>query len=311
MESFNKKLNEEQVDISDYIETPFYSLISRLPEELAIRHLGYIEDSGLNDDEATQYLESILERRKEANTETKISDKRIDELFGDKKAEIFNEIETEVFTNPYNSLGFGRTAKVKRYDLESNGEVQPIAVKYLITPTEKTLSASGEHDMIHEVELLKSIEEVENGENFNYISVPHPYFHHKNTNIQCYGMQMIDGADLENAVSSESELIHLSDELQNKLMKIDTEKLKDEITSFYKRMHTLCLHGDIKPKNIMVDEDGKFYIIDFGQAVMKNDMTEKSMEQYQNLMEDEVKSTIELALRLIRKIKSSVEKLEQ
>ena len=60
-----------------------------------------------------------------------------------------------------------------------------------------TLSASAEHDMLHEMERIQIIEEMERNMSFKYFRVPHPYFHHQTEHIQCYGMELIDGANLQ------------------------------------------------------------------------------------------------------------------
>jgi tRNA A-37 threonylcarbamoyl transferase component Bud32 len=311
MEAFkqNSQSNPE-LFIEDYEESPFYSLLKRLPEELALKHLSYIEENNIDEMKAVLHLESILEKRSAANTETAISDPKIQELFEGQEAEILKKLETEVFTSKENSLGFGYTAKVKRFDLENNGEILPIAVKYLVSPTSKTLSASGEHDMIHEVELLTNIEEVERGAELKHLAVPHPYFHHKNTNMQCYGMHMVDGADLEQTFLSKGGGVQFSAEAQDKIAQINTDELYEEVDEFFKRMHTYCIHGDIKPKNLMFDNTGKLFIIDFGQSVLKNDIDEKGMDQYHNLMESEVKTTKEILRGVLRKVNDSIAKRE-
>jgi RIO-like serine/threonine protein kinase len=54
-------------------------------------------------------------------------------------------------------------------------------------------------------------------------------------------------------------------------------------------MHTVCLHGDIKPANLMVSRDGRIMPIDLGQAVLTNNISEADYESFENLKEDEKK----------------------
>jgi serine/threonine protein kinase len=54
-------------------------------------------------------------------------------------------------------------------------------------------------------------------------------------------------------------------------------------------MHEYCLHGDIKPGNIMISSTGVFYVIDFGQSILINSIPESAQEQMYTLREDEVK----------------------
>ena len=303
MERFNESTERDPIDIEDYFDVPYFTTLKKLPPELAVRHLQHIESKRLDDTEAQSYLNSILEKRDEMYTETEISDQYFSQLLEGQKEEVLRLIETEILHKQGNLLGAGQTARVKSMEITQGTEQLSIAIKYLLTPTTKTLSASGEHDMLHEVELLKRVEEAERGTNLEYLNIPHPYFHHKNAEIQCYGMQLIEGSDLE--IILYAPRINLSEELQEKISKVDTEQLFDEIDTFFAKMHTYCLHGDIKPKNFMIDESGMFYLIDFGQSVLKMDMTDKAMEQYQNLMEAEVKNSKEILKRFIRKVREN------
>src|SRR5262249_8882613 len=103
-----------------------------------------------------------------------------------------------------NYLGHGKTARVKSFELD--GLEDDLAVKYLLTPTQKTLSAKGEYDMIQEAKRLTEIEREEKrlgaGEN---ISVPHVHFHFKRGKFQCYGMELIKGTTLEQYVKNRVE----------------------------------------------------------------------------------------------------------
>lgn len=289
-------------------ETPSVGhLLAQLPRELAIKHRDYIENQELDDTEACYYLMSIIKKRQEAMTETMISDKRIDTILRDPeyRAEILKQIEASVFQSP--SIGAGQTACIKAFSLPSNdGEIQ-IAVKYLVTPTPKTLSASAEHDMLRELERIKTIEEIEEHAEVQMIRVPHPYFHHKNEHIQCYGMHRIDGVNLREVNDDEVSKEMLSD-LHNSLALVPEEMILAEFEKFMKQMHTYCLHGDIKPANIMVSRTGLFYIIDFGQSVLVNDITDNEREQLDNLCEAEIENTRLTIKTFLKKLSSSYKK---
>jgi serine/threonine protein kinase len=292
MESFetNSGDKDETYEILDYEEASFFPILRRLPRELAQKHLQYVVQEGLDDDEALAYLEDIFDKRKEATTISVISDESAQELFQGHEKELFARIETDVFDSPDNLIGAGTTARVKRFDLTQDEKVIPMALKYLVTPNEKTLSASAEHDMISEVERIQRIENIERDSNFEYIGVPHPYFHHKNQRIQCYGMQLIDGCDLNKTVTDLRSDVDI-EAFKEQILKTDISKLDKEIEDFFAKMHTYCLHGDIKPRNIMVDTSGKFFIIDFGQSVLVNDIPEKGLEQFEELKAEEVRAT--------------------
>jgi serine/threonine protein kinase len=277
-------------DIEDFAGRSFYTLLKRIPSEHLQKHLIRIENNEYSDDEAVDYIVSILERRTEALTETVISDATILEKIKDRKEDIFRELETDVFSSQENFLGSGMTAKVKYYEINDldTGEVLPIAVKYLVTPTKMTLSASSEHDMLLEVERIQRIEKIEEEAHLEYIKVPHPYFHHQNENIQCYGMELIDGFDLSKPLSDMPNS-EAKDALVQALANIPDTVIEQEIETFFQKMHTYCLHGDIKPANLMVDSKGKFYVIDFGQSRLVTEIPDKAQEQLYVLRDDEIK----------------------
>lgn len=293
-----RRLSTESVP-EDYKETSFYRLLLGIPEELVTQHIAYIEQNDLNDNEAGEYLSLVIEKRHEALTETHISDVTLLEKIKDQLDDVLLQIETSVFNDTENFLGSGMTAKVKYFEVSDpkSEAVLPMAVKYLLTPTKMTLSASAEHDMLAEVERIQKIEALEEDAHLKHITVPHPYFHHKNEKMQCYGMQLIDGFDLskelENMASGDVKV-----DLIQKLASIDVMEVEEEIKTFFNTMHTYCLHGDMKPANMMVDREGKFYVIDFGQSRLASDIPDKAQDQFYTLREDEIK-TATLAVRKI------------
>jgi tRNA A-37 threonylcarbamoyl transferase component Bud32 len=305
MESLAQSEHTPEYDLEDYTEEEYYSLLCRLPRELALRHLSHIISNDLDTGSAIHYLENIIQGRHEAVTETVISDSHAKELLESQEAEFLREIETTVFTDPKNLLGSGLTARVKSFAVSNEEESIPMAVKYLVTPTSKTLSAAAEHDMIREVERIKQIEEIERDAHFKFIGVPHPYFHHKTAKIQCYGMQLIDGPDLEIA-SEQITNAEMDTETLNLLSNLNLEEIFSEIDALYQKMHTYCLHGDMKPKNLMLDTSGKFYIIDFGQSILSIDISEEAADQFDNLKEDEVNITKDIIRSLSLKAKRAL-----
>lgn len=283
----------------DFLTAPYYHLIKKIPDELIQKHLIYIEENQLNPQEATEYLEDVLELRSDALTETVISDETILEKIKNQKEAIFRHLETDVFSSQENYLGSGMTAKVKYFEIEDLGtkEVLPIAVKYLVTPTEMTLSASSEHDMLLEVERIQKIEDIEADAQLTSIKVPHPYFHHQNAEIQCYAMELVDGVDLSKKLG-DLQNGDKKEALINAIASVDIETVFKEVEIFFNRMHEYCLHGDMKQANMMVDSQGTFFVIDFGQSRLVTDIPDNAREQLYTLQEDE----IAIAKRSIRTI---------
>ncbi|MEA2701965.1 MAG: hypothetical protein QOE22_674 [Candidatus Parcubacteria bacterium] len=286
--------------VDDFLDSQeIYTRLKRLPPELRARHLERItimeEAEDADDIAIVAYLDGILEKRKEAMQESVVSDPSIQEYFGRHAEEIWKEIETDVFNDADSLLGRGQTARVMRYELDNPSEdfSAKFAVKYLVTPSEKTLSASGEHDLLMEVERIEQIERAEamRADEVKHFRVPHPYFHHQRGELQCYGMELVDGLDLQQYVDGKGDEKTRSD-IRAALHGINREALFREVDIFFSVMHTICLHGDmLKLGNLMVNREGRFYVIDFGQSVLANDIDEKSQESFGNLKEDEIRNT--------------------
>lgn len=299
-------------EIEDFSNQPYHTLLKVLersaPEHVQ-QHLIHIENNAYNQDQATAYLQEVLATRAEALTETVISDSGLERRLQDPelKAFVIKQIETDIRTNPEHFVGSGMTAHVMQFYIEDTetGDRLPLAVKYLDTPTKMTLSASAEHDMLVEVERIQKIESLEASADLKFIKVPHPYFHHQNSEMQCYGMELIDGFDLS------KDLITMPDgqdkeNLVRSLAAIDFVKIEKEIETFFARMHDYCIHGDIKPANLMVGKSGQFYVIDFGQSRLISDISDKAQDQLYTLREDEVKYTKDSIRKIISDAKELV-----
>ena len=300
------QFSKTAVEIADYKDAPYYKLLLKLPKELIVQHLQKIESEEYDDETATTYIENILAKRTEAVTKTFASTHELEELFHT-SPEILKNIETTVFTDEDNFLGSGTTAKVKQLDVTMpSGTKEKFAVKYVVFPNQKTLSAAAEYAVVHEAELLTTLEALEESEHIDkdIIRVPHPYFHHTTDKIQCYGMELIDGINLQQALEE-----GIDEELKNSLLNSPLanrpiEEIFTEVNKFFNAIHKYCIHGDIKPRNIMVSRTGTLYIIDFGQAVLNNNVSEKAQDQLMNLREDEIKLARQTIVYLLQKLKT-------
>lgn len=282
-------------DIEDFADNPtLYRLLRRLPPELRSEHMRKIEH--LEDEEAEGYLYALHERRDAALRESAVSDDALRPHFESNQERIWSALETEIFTREDNHVGAGTTARIKRFDLSeyADGEELPdaLAIKYLVSPNSKTLSASGEHDMIAEVEQMQAIEraEIEAIGKDARVRVPHPYFYYQKGKTQCYGMELIDGVNLEQGISGSLQA-DAKETYRKAFAGVDREALYAEIETFFDTMHAICIHGDIKPRNLMASKDGHIYVIDFGQAVLATAVDEKSQAAFEELKEAEKRST--------------------
>lgn len=299
-ESFSKSRPDHErreelipATIDDFGDMPqVQNMLHRLPPELQAVHASRIAD--MDEEHVFEYLMQLLERRESAIRESVVSDEAVAPYFHAHEREIWKDLETRVFMDTQNFLGSGQTARVKKFELpdeKTNKEI-PLAVKYLLTPTEKTLSVSGEHDLIREVERVRAIEEAEHeihADNLR-IRVPHPYFYYKNAKTQCYGMEYVDGITLEQGIKGDLDP-EMKKELQQNLQRLAREDLFGEVDLFFDAVHHVCLHGDIKPANIMVSREGKFYVIDFGQSVLAHEISDKDRDAFEVLKQDEKDGT--------------------
>jgi hypothetical protein len=283
-------------------EPELFKYLSRLPKNLWSRHFDALQE--LAEKHASEpketvaemridYILGILQGRESAIVEFNTNDPKIRETaFGSKeRVEKFGNSLRELLVTDGNLLGFGQTARVKSMKLDELEE--PIGVKYLLTPTPKTLSVDGEHDLLYEAETLTSIEgSKERVGTFEHIGVPHPYFYFKRGELQCYGMSQIDGVTVEEIFNDDGGYHPIRDKVLQTLKTCylsEDEKtaFTAEIDTFMRTVHEVCLHGDIKPKNIMVDVSGRFYLIDFGQSVPMRTMTDTTRQQFENLQDKE------------------------
>jgi hypothetical protein len=285
-------------DIQDELKGSYPELLRRfqeLPKPLWPQHFAAMEErikkspSENPDQLRMEYLLGVLAARERAIVEFESKDSFFhnESFVSGEQADTFHARLQELFASREHMLGSGMTARVKSMQVE--GFDAPIAVKYLVTPTAKTLSAQGEHDMLYEVEVVTKVEkhEAQLGVG-NYIRVPHPYFYYKRGSLQCYGMSQINGVRIDQIMEDDGGYNPLRDAvivaLRERYGSADEQAaLQREIAPFMEAVHQVCLHGDLAPRNIMVDTEGVFYLIDFGQSVSTRLETEEAREQFDNL----------------------------
>lgn len=258
------------VELTDYEDEPFYLLLRQLPPELAKRCIIEIEDQLLDDNAAAELIERRIAGRMEAVTETHFSDPAFEAFSEQYDGDLLKHIETDLFSDTDHQIGHGNTAKV--HELDTHGQFDPVAVKYLIRPQEGTVSTRVEHNIVHEVKRITAVEKRLDkvSEEVPHIRVPHPYFHHTTDKIQCYGMEKINGVNLQSAIEG-----IISPELEDELDKVefDLEALEKEVDRFFDAMHGYCLHGSVKTDNMMIDTQGRFFIVDFGNSTLLSEVS--------------------------------------
>lgn len=136
-------------------------------------------------------------------------------------------------------IGTGSTAEV----FMCKGDPQ---VCYKIITNDKVFRISTEQEMKLQDSALKS-----------GARVPRPLFSIRGKNIEALVMEKIDGHTLEEILEGDADLPD-----QFKL-----EEVLDEISQFLKNLHeSRIYHRDLAERNIMIDAEGKPWIIDFGKS---------------------------------------------
>lgn len=294
------------VDVDDYEGAAFYPTLLKIPKNLVEKHLIHIENEKLSDEEASTYLNEVLLKRKESFTESRISDEAFDNSLEITPEKMFKDLESSVFIDDKNYLGTGMTARVKSYSVPTKDGMKDLAIKYVVTPTSKTITAEQEHNVIKEVERMRKVEEMEtkHERRSNHIRVPHTYLHHKSERLQCYGMERINGMTLEQSVSSHVPEEFLRSLKNSPLVQVSEDELMGYVQRFFETMHEYCLHGDMKPGNIMVSETGMLYIIDFGQSISLVNVPGGAEDQLSNLQDEEIKIAQQSIRALLRKLET-------
>jgi uncharacterized protein YbcI len=281
---------KHEVTAEDYENTPaIYNLLKQLPPALIQRHAEKIDNS--TDEEVVIFLKDLLKKREQSLVISEISDPELQKHFQGREKEIFSYIENDLSVGDKHLLGEGATAKVKAYYFETSEVAIPMAVKYVFTPIEGTISAAEEHRVLIEVERMQIIEKIESGdiEKHKHVRVPHPYFQYDSGKIQCYGMELIKGLNLHEAIQGEWFDEEQKTKVREAIGHIPLEEIRKEFEIFIENMHQFCLHRDIKPANIMISEEGMFYLIDFGQSELVTNMHGKNPEQIASLKQDELR----------------------
>lgn len=232
-------------------ERNFYRSLSGLPIEIAQtwrdKYEAMVEPT----------LEFFVEYKQFCVLRQKALDKSL-EIDEDVDPQILLEISKvreairETFGDPQHFLGNGYTAEV--YDLP----VAPsLCIKYI-----HNQEAYNENNHIRvEHNFLADLRSFA----VEGVRAPKPYFLRIHPSEgHSYGMERIMGKNLSQILERPSENIDLI-----RLAKsLDRKAVKAKLLEYVKGLHTIfkLTHGDLFRRNIMLDEAGNFFVIDFGKA---------------------------------------------
>ncbi len=151
-----------------------------------------------------------------------------------------------------NFLGNGATAEI--YAMRNNDK---ICVKFITDQDRYNENNHIRHEYEYLSHVYKSVQQ-------EAVRVPYPVFLRVHPQEgHSYGMEKISGASL-------SQILELSDtypDLITIAQGLNRQTVEDNLLSFITAMHEAGLtHCDLYKRNIMMDHEGRFFVIDFGKA---------------------------------------------
>ncbi|MDQ5962407.1 MAG: kinase 2 [Patescibacteria group bacterium] len=253
-------------------------LIKFLPSELQERWRSSYYDAEHPEHVVSELRQFIEKRKKVALDAVELSPDLPEEL----REEVVRVVDSirQGFGNTSYFLGNGATAEVYILPLAPH-----ICTKY-ITSQEKY--NEGNH-IRKEFEILSELRQITVGN----VRVPKPVFVRVHPSEgHSYGMERVNGESLSVILekpSNHQELIAVA-------KSVDRENVIQSVLGFVKEMHKKkIIHGDLFQRNVMIDREGNFFVIDFGKA-----SHEEIGEDKEDAMRRDI-STVENELRLFFK----------
>lgn len=138
-------------------------------------------------------------------------------------------------------------------------------IKYLHTPDRQATSLEEEFMLLGQVNQI--------AKNFKILRIPQAHCFAKNLNEtkNFFTMQLITGLTLEQLVEfpskREAEFENIS--IESMIALLEDKTMRQSLLEDLNYLHQNgVIHGDIHPRNIMLDKDGMITLIDFGNAVV-------------------------------------------
>lgn len=173
----------------------------------------------------------------------------------DQEKEDIRRFDREVmasFQDQERFLGNGASAEV--YGMNAN---EAICVKFI---TNQERYDENNHLRVEYETLSHVYEKTKHSE----VRTPFPIFlriHPKEGHS--YGMEKIDGASLSQILEFPEKFAEMVEVAKG----VDREKIKAQLEAFVLEMHEAGFtHGDLFKRNLMLDREGRLYVIDFGKS---------------------------------------------
>lgn len=233
-------------------EQSFLLKLSNLPEEMAQKWKDRFDDIYPEDERAffDEFDSFLAMRNKALGVSMEIEDNLSEEIIAECLKT--NEVIQKTFGDPHYFLGNGFTAEVYTIPVAPH-----ICVKYV---ADQEAYNSGNH-MRKEEGFLRDLR----SHSFEGIRTPTPYFLRIHPGEgHSYGMERIDGKSLSQILERPAENI----ELLKLVKEMDKKAVLARFTAYIKSLHDQfkLTHGDLFLRNLMMDNEGNFYVIDFGKS---------------------------------------------
>lgn len=225
------------------------NLMFRLPKELRDKWEKKTEE--LDIDSAVILMRRVLEERAIAK-ETIFTDlNKIEDPKLKEEVRVALKTVEGSFGDPSLFVGNGSVAEV--YEIK---EAPHVCVKYLVNPA---MAREHGNNFREEAQYLNDMQ----GYVVDGVRVPNLLFYHTSDFGTCFGMEKIDGKSI-NLITEKPESIDYLDVIKKQDMKEVISRIKNFILQMHKEKK--IVHRDLTSRNIMVDRNGDWYIIDFGRA---------------------------------------------
>lgn len=225
------------------------TLLNLLPKELHERWEKETED--LDDIEAIKILRTVLLGRKEVKERIFTNIYNIEDEETRKEVRLVLEKIEGTFGDTNYFLGNGSVAEI--YEMPCSPHV---CVKYLVDP--RMMMEHG-NNFREEADYQKDMK----GFNVEGIRVPELYFYHMSDFGTCFGMEKISGKSLNMILEKPDECPFI-----DKIKELDMKEVLRKFKIFVEKMHSerKIVHHDLNQRNIMIDENLNWFVIDFGRA---------------------------------------------